>query len=806
MESAWSDLTSNRRTERDGATSNVSKYGKWGRPKFSRSSTSPLQDVWRQLTPSKRSPDARASLLHVNLLGSLHFVYDFESLAKSLPDLFDEIGPLLSTRFPVSLTTFRNLAEIHVQYANELGLPTQFIAQAPILASLQGSVQFDLKAAALYTNVTSRVAFKLSSSFRIDLPFSGHYIQSGVEVRSDWRGPREVTFSYPANKLQVTYDLNGTEDQDFFYYHVKPYTLLSHNSSWADGEYSRIISVNDEPYTRTMPLPVIGLNVNLLTYSEVVNSDPASWYDWFSEQTPLSLISCSFFPKTFQYRKYRLRYSSQGSVTRSVAAFMSQYSYYKRGADHHQYPSSGNKAAPNLTFDEDIENGKIHPDLQQTARRLFRNVSSGRGDMFRIKLYINYTDASSSQYSISYGQASDYLKRKHYDDFRFNYTFSGQRSTDNQRSYSICANGTRYSNQAPVFGLSPDILYTVQDADFSFGHDCSAGYRYQLNAKLYRNRAAAKYAAKSAFGKQCIQDLNRGFYDTFNCIKARQLDHAYNVYELVVKPVAADYFNDTFVTPNSYFAKRFVAKSFPQEGNSYAATIIREPGSTHFDIHLRDPRRYYLVGNAHLFNFTYFYDLKKALLPENRIGGLFAAARTALEAGDEPAKCLVDKDRIVTYDGVAYEYRINDFYHVLVTDCKEQSPYAVMARRFENHYVVQVITDKDTVVVHPSGQVTINGAAKSFRKDERFEIYDDDNVLIRTWFGDQGAYIYLTQIDLTVLVASYHISVSSSWKLRGRACGLCGDANGEVAGEFKTASRCALSNGTLMAASFMVIR
>ena len=56
-----------------------------------------------------------------------------------------------------------------------------------------------------------------------------------------------------------------------------------------------------------------------------------------------------------------------------------------------------------------------------------------------------------------------------------------------------------------------------------------------------------------------------------------------------------------------------------------------------------------------------------------------------------------------------------------------------MTRKFENHYVIQVVTDKDTVVVHPSEKVTIIGAAMSFRNDERFEIYYGNNVFIWIW-------------------------------------------------------------------------
>jgi hypothetical protein len=55
-----------------------------------------------------------------------------------------------------------------------------------------------------------------------------------------------------------------------------------------------------------------------------------------------------------------------------------------------------------------------------------------------------------------------------------------------------------------------------------------------------------------------------------------------------------------------------------------------------------------------------------------------------------------------------------------------------------------------------------------------------------------------------VTATESQITISGSWKLRGRSCGLCGDFNQELDSEFKTASRCAVFSGTSMASSFQV--
>lgn len=65
-----------------------------------------------------------------------------------------------------------------------------------------------------------------------------------------------------------------------------------------------------------------------------------------------------------------------------------------------------------------------------------------------------------------------------------------------------------------------------------------------------------------------------------------------------------------------------------------------------------------------------------------------------------------------------------------------------------------------------------------------------------------GVKFYLHSIYFFMKIQGKHITLSAPLTMRGRTVGICGDSNQEVVGEWRTANRCALSSGELMAASF----
>ena len=177
-------------------------------------------------------------------------------------------------------------------------------------------------------------------------------------------------------------------------------------------------------------------------------------------------------------------------------------------------------------------------------------------------------------------------------------------------------------------------------------------------------------------------------------------------------------------------------------------------------------------------------------------------------------ECLVQSDRVKTFDRVEYSYYTlnNSCHHVLTTDCgaEKSNAFAVTLWTSNGSYsekFVRVTLDKDVIDIGHSGGVSVNGD-DSQKLAVRMRIRDSHQEVIASIVRLTSDVIRLELpnsdvLDVMVNESSVKIVVPAG-RLQGRTCGLCGDNNGEKLGEFKNSAGCALSTGALMAASFQV--
>ena len=197
------------------------------------------------------------------------------------------------------------------------------------------------------------------------------------------------------------------------------------------------------------------------------------------------------------------------------------------------------------------------------------------------------------------------------------------------------------------------------------------------------------------------------------------------------------------------------------------------------------------------------------LLRYASVTSLFTAEKASLHNVNREKttkkRCVIHSDHVVTYDGVEYNYTINECHHLLTADCvQKRAKYAIMGKNESHGMVVRITLEKDVIDVSSAGNISINGIEANFTA-RRMRIHMGEKVIATATLNKENViHLRLSDEDLDVFVQKSTITLSVGEKLLGHACGMCGDGDSEMTGEFKTSNRCALSSGTLMAASFQV--
>lgn len=270
---------------------------------------------------------------------------------------------------------------------------------------------------------------------------------------------------------------------------------------------------------------------------------------------------------------------------------------------------------------------------------------------------------------------------------------------------------------------------------------------------------------------------------------------------------------------NQMFAPFIVKHTHAQKNTPGRAswTIKRDPITGDSDMTFVRPHETVVLKNVRYgtewarfspLTFAYF----QPYYPLTASSNFILRSLNLTSGGVSEAKCYVGSDAVYTFDGAHYNYTVDGCQHVLLTDCHQKSDLVILAKTGQSgQKIVTVIYGQDTFELDPNGYATVNGVKTAFKdveKGNHIEIRSPGSKSIKFVvfpLADGGVILDIRSVQFYLKVQGSHVELSAPVHLRGRTCGLCGDFNQEVEGEFKTADRCALSSGDLMAASFKVI-
>ena len=808
-------------------------YGRLSYSKDRESMVGELRGIWEELNASPRPADKRAGLLHIKLMGSINRFFNLEKLEQIVPTVLAEAMKYQNMPYEVSVTKYRMLAEYNVRYPTEMGLPMRFLANLPILVSLQGSLKGD-GFSGIKSDIASELSWKLTSEMRVEIPFNGNYVAAGVDVRVDSRAPKELTFTYQSGQFKVTWT-PGSNVTDLLYYHVKPYTVTR---NWADSvkptledQATHLISVSEKPIQRELPVgDRFGVNIKLVEKSELDFSDKPAWFDWFKKWDINGYSNLGFVPFELNARKYVLRYEPSGTRSRSVSAFF-QYQYATKTCQHTVVFESGTSQSK-VPSEPEINaypyGQPIATEFRPVLGRLFKPLESGNAQLLRGGITAEQKDGTWIHFNATVGLSKDIWYTKDFTDIQIEkYTTTGPSGihANKKVDYAVCYTAIRNWNKPPTYGFSKDVLYLTEEDHIAFGEQCDQN-KIRFKAKVYRDDYAAKAAMYSPIGKQCQKDMAAGWmYGSPACTEARKIDQIYNNYEMSAEaeslPEPVYKWINTFRHWFNSYLQPFTVKHTqgePNAANRVSWTVKRDPFTGASNLTFVRPTETVVAWNVRptetnewkrFSPLTYAYS--KIFYPLSA-GSNFIRDFVNITTGSvSEARCYVGPKAVYTYDGAFYNYTINECPHVLLTDCRKEFPIAVTARQgHEGQKIVTVVYGKDTVELDPTGYVTINGAKtayKSLEKEAHFEIHDPTTKAIKAVVYPHGAEAVIFEVrnmHFFIKVQGNHVEMTAPMYLRGKTCGLCGDFNQEVHAEFKTADRCAVSAGEIMAASFRV--
>ncbi len=782
-----------------------------------------LEEIWNELNITPRPAEKRAGILHIGD----HFI-DLEKLAEQIPNFLANAAKYQNVPYDVSVTKYRMLAEYSVHFPTDLGLPMHYQFTLPALVSMQGNLKGDGQLGGIKSDMATELSWKLTAELRVDIPFSGNYIASGVDVLFSSHLPKQLHFSYnnEPGQIKVTWT-PGNKVTDLLYYHVKPYTITR---NWSDSTKPTLedpavaLITNGKPVQQELPLgDRFGVNLRLIEQSELAHTDKWSWWQWFTKHdlNAMSNLDLSV-PTKLASRKYILRYEPSGTRARSLTAFFQYQNAVKSSSNNLIYDTgSSSSRSPSVSEMINTSDSPIVAEFRPVLDRLFGDVEMGNAQLVAAGMTAEWKDGTLVYLNATAGYAKDVSFAKDFTEVRIDtYLFGANKKSE----FSVCYSANRNWNSPPDHGFSNDVLQMTEDAQISLGEQCDQS-KIAIKAKVYRDASAAAAAMSSSDGKQCHKDMESGFtYGSPACTKARHLDQTYNNYELAAEtenlPESLSQWASGFSQWMNHILYPFTVKHSRGESNKLNRVgwiIRRDPSSEKSNVTFVRPTETLVVSNvrwekniwARFSPLTWTF-ASNSFYPMNAGTNFIRDAAKLATGAVSESKCYVGSDAVYTFDGAhsKYNYTMNQCPHVLLTDCSKESELAVLARESDHgHKIVTVIYGKDTVEMDPSGYVSVNDDKTSFNemtKGSRIEIRDSQDIKAVIYPIGDGVAMKIRSWNFLVKVQGSNIELSAPMHLRGRICGLCGDFDQEMVGEWKTPGRCAVSSGELMASSFMV--
>ena len=368
-------------------------------------------------------------------------------------------------------------------------------------------------------------------------------------------------------------------------------------------------------------------------------------------------------------------------------------------------------------------------------------------------------------------------------------------------------------------------LNMMYNAHLTYGPEGSQQNRRDVFLKLdwTKSQALIDSVRESADWKQCTIQENAGRKLSPICIKARNQAGSLDTAKFSIRFPEVDVFPEwqKFLSPAITYVENFISApgwryykpilSQYSEQDAEADRMIQPYLDWELNIGLTMTRE----GDVAYVHVDYpgsVYKLENVRIPHALRGAMPLSARNPkmdLVGQNKvnnyrPRSCRIESDKVTTFDGKKYGYKINDCEHVLMMDGTRTLPIAVTARTVSaNKKAVKVLAHETKIEIIPESgvmKVKVNGQEISIAPGNTYVSNGNQNGVLLfkiKHYKDGVFYVILEEKfykpNLHIITDGERIEIPDELCImHARTVGLCGDMNGETVADLPSPQQCIL--------------
>merc|ERR1719228_64066 len=312
------------------------------------------------------------------------------------------------------------------------------------------------------------------------------------------------------------------------------------------------------------------------------------------------------------------------------------------------------------------------------------------------------------------------------------------------KSISNAAKAVSINVQAALHGVNYSADRKVE-AQFTISEDKSQGSRkheqqqaVQMDIQAERSTEQKAYARHSQAWRKCDSDLAKIQQLSESCKESRRHASSLDVVQAELslpKQVArSPYMSSLSSVAMAYFMPylSIEATSYNRQGSNQEhyridSKIALNGGS--FTVSVAANNQNTILRNVRVASSM------KGLVPFFVMESLPMLLIESVTHYRAPSVCVVEGNKVETFDKVIYDYIMNDCEHVIFKDCTEAPKVLVSVKKASALHIVKVVIDDNKYELElvkaargsraDAGKVKINGQAKQRQQQGRIVIYED---------------------------------------------------------------------------------